>query len=334
LAGFRFLVHPIRAIASLGLCILAAISWFAPPTVTAQAKAADGNGAPELRPLATVLTVERGITCLDSGELAEHVSSWLGTDRIAAPLSIDVHGSPYFARTVWFRIQRGHATVAERRFEPAPARCADLHAAVGLAISLALKASLLDAFIGARAPGEERVSHGSHPFRFGVAALGGVAVLPGVDLGVAISFQYAMAERFAVRLFALGLVGPRGNFQQDQGRFHTQLSLGRLDLCSRLASFTSVNISACAGIAAGAMNVAGEAFPMSRTALIPYLAIANALELDVALSRHWSLTLALDVLVPLRRTSFVVRDDVGAILAAHDLASAGVLLDIGPAYHF
>lgn len=324
-------MHPIRAIASLGLCILAAISWFAPSTVMAQAKPGAGDGAPELRPLTTILTVERGITCLDSGELAEHVTSWLGTDRVAAPLSIDVHGSPYFARTLWFRIQRGSETVAERRFEPAPARCADLHAAVGLAISLALKASLLDTFIDARALGDARHEHS---FRVGVAALGGVAVVPGVDVGAAISFQYAITERFAVRLFALGLLGPRGEFQQDQGRFNTQLGLGRLDLCSRVASLPSLSISACVGIAAGALNVAGEAFPMSRRALIPYVAIANAVELDVELSSHWSLTLAVDVLVPLRRTSFVVRDDMGAVLAAHDLASAGVLLDVGPAYHF
>jgi hypothetical protein len=73
---------------------------------------------------------------------------------------------------------------------------------------------------------------------------------------------------------------------------------------------------------------------MSRHALIPYVAVANAVEADIALSERWSLTVAIDVLVPLRRTSFVVRDQANTVLAAHDLASAGALLAIGPAYHF
>ena len=56
--------------------------------------------------------------------------------------------------------------------------------------------------------------------------------------------------------------------------------------------------------------------------------------LELELSASWSFTLAIDVLVPLRRTSFVVRDQEGAVLAAHDLAGAGALLGLGPAYHF
>jgi hypothetical protein len=161
-----------------------------------------------------------------------------------------------------------------------------------------------------------------------------MAVIPGFDFGASLSFSYAITERFAARILALGLFGPRGDFSEDQGRFKTQLALGRLDVCSRLADFQRLDISACVGIAAGGLNVAGEAFPMSRSALIAYVAVANALELELALSSRWSVTLALDVLVPLRRTSFVVRDQAGTVTATHDLSTAGALLAIGPAYHF
>jgi hypothetical protein len=40
------------------------------------------------------------------------------------------------------------------------------------------------------------------------------------------------------------------------------------------------------------------------------------------------------MLFPLRRTSFVVRDQAGTVIAAHDLATAGALLAVGPAYRF
>jgi hypothetical protein len=304
--------------------MLAAVSWCAPSPVEAQAQ-------PEFQNLAAAVTIDRGLTCLDSEELVEHVASWLGTDRIAEPLTIEVHGSPFFARTVWFRIRRENITLAERRFEPAPARCADLHAAVGLAIALALKASLLDSLIAARTHNDV---HASRPFSIVAQALGGAAVVPGSAFGISASLQLWAAERFAARLSALALLGPQGNFEQDQGRFDTLLTAGRLDVCSRLLDLQSVNISACVGLAAGALHVTGQAFPMSRRALVAYLAVANALELDVELSAHWSLAVELDVLVPLRRTSFVVRDQAGKVLATRGLAAAGAVIAIGPAYHF
>jgi hypothetical protein len=326
---FRFLVpQTIREIACLCCCIVAAVSWFAPTPSEAQAQP---THASEFQNLAAAVTIDRGLTCLDSEELVEHVSSWLGSDRIALPLTIEVRGSPYFARTVWFRIRRENTTLAERRFEPAPARCADLHAAVGLAIALALKASLLDSLVAARPKHDD---HASRYVRIAVQALAGIAVVPGSDFGIGTSLQLWAADRFAARLSALALLGPQGDFARDQGRFETLLATGRLDVCSRLVDLASVDISACVGVAAGALNVTGEAFPMSRRALVAYLAVANALELDIELSAHWSLTIELDLLVPLRRTSFVVRDQTDKVLATHDLAAAGALIALGPAYHF
>jgi hypothetical protein len=155
-----------------------------------------------------------------------------------------------------------------------------------------------------------------------------------MNFGLGSSFQYAVAERFAARLSALGLLGPDGDFEEDQGHFETWLALGRLDICSRLADLDSLDVSACVGIAAGGLYATGEAFPMSRDALIAYLAVSNALELDLELSTRWSLTIAIDVLVPLHRTSFVVRDEAGKVIATHDLAAAGGLIAVGPAYRF
>jgi hypothetical protein len=300
--------------------MLGALSWFAPSPRAAQ--------APELQSLAAAVTIDRGLTCLDSEELVEHVSSWLGSDRIAEGLEIEVHGSPYFARTVWFRIERAGETLAERRFEPAPARCADLHAAVGLAIALALRASLLDSFIGAQTIGTRDSS------RLAAQAVIGVAVIPDADFGISISLQHWLTERFAARLTAIGLHAPFGNFQQEQGRFKTWLAIGRVDLCSRLTHLTALDISACVGLAGGALYATGEAFPITRQALIPYFSIANTIEVDIKLSEHWTLTTEVDVLVPLRRTTFVVRDEEDTVLATHNLAAAGALIAIGPALHF
>ena len=308
--------------------MLAALSWSAASAVTAQGQAPP---APKFQSLAAAVSIDPGVTCLDSEDLVEHVASWLGTDRVSAPLTIEVHGSPHFARTVWFRIRRGSATLAERRFEPAPAGCDDLHAAVGLAIALALKASLLDSVIGARPHGDDPPSHA---YRLDAQALGGVAVIPGADFGLGVSLQRALAERFAARLSAIALLGPFGDFEADEGRFETWLAIGRLDVCSRLADLAGVDIAVCVGVAAGGLHATGQAFPMSRNELIAYVALANALEVDIELGSRWSLAVAVDVLVPLRSTTFVVRDQTGAVTDTHELAGAGALIAIGPAYRF
>jgi hypothetical protein len=159
-------------------------------------------------------------------------------------------------------------------------------------------------------------------------------VIPGLDFGFGLRLQYSFAGHLAARLEVLALLGPHGDFQRDRGRFRTWLTVSRLDVCSRVVELGSLDVSACLGLAVGGLYATGEAFPMSRHALIPYFGVANALELDLELSTRWSLTLAIDVLVPLRRTSFVVRDRTGKVLAEHDLASAGALIGVGPAYRF
>src|SRR5262245_58554465 len=97
--------------------------------------------------LAQVVHVDPGATCLDAGVLIEHIVSWLGTDQVDPGLSIEVVGSTKFSRFVSFRIARHDAELAERRFEPGPARCEDLHAALGLAIALACKATVLNGLV-------------------------------------------------------------------------------------------------------------------------------------------------------------------------------------------
>src|SRR5262245_26408038 len=84
--------------------------------VTARVQAEDADG----RPLEDAVRVDPGATCLQADGLVDHIASWLGTDFIDSSLTIDVRGSPHFARAVRFEVQRGGESVAERRFEPGP----------------------------------------------------------------------------------------------------------------------------------------------------------------------------------------------------------------------
>jgi hypothetical protein len=300
--------------------------WFALATARAQAPA---TPATKPQQLADAVKVEPGATCLDAERLIEHISGWLGGSELAQPLSIQVHGSPHFSRVVWFRIERANTTLAERRFEPAPARCEDLHAAVALAVALAVRASLLDVVIGAPVSTDQ-----ARGWQFGVEALAGFAVMPGAVFGADLRLQRALSRSVAARATLLGLVGPFGDFSHESGGFVSWLFAGRLDLCATLLGSHRARFDLCVGAAAGGLYAVGSAFPESRSALTPYIAVANALELNFELAPRWSLTAALDVFVPLKRTTFVVRDEAGNVVNSHDLAAAGALLSVGPAYQF
>jgi hypothetical protein len=127
--------------------------------------------------------------------------------------------------------------LAERHFEPAPARCDDLHAAVGLAIAMALKASLLDTMLGAPSSAAELATE-QPAWRFGVDALAGLAVMPGSNFGADLYIQRALSRSLAMRVSALGLWGPFGSFPHEAGGFDTTFPLpGRCSQSDRPTAF-------------------------------------------------------------------------------------------------
>jgi hypothetical protein len=291
--------------------------------------AASGRAQTGAVPLSAALEVSPGATCLESERLQDHILGWLGVSKVAQGISIRVQGSPLFARVVSFRIVQGTSTLAERSFEPAPRLCADLHAAVGLAIAMALKASLLESFRAL-----QRAAAPAPAWELGFDAIGGMGVTPGLDAGLVLRVSRALSSSLSARLSGLGAVGPYGTFPHERGGFTAWLATGRLDLCALLFEAGASRFSACVGAVGGALYAAGRAFEPSRDQTVAYLALANALEISLALDAHWSLSLGVNVLVPWLRTTFVVRDPEGHVINAHDIAAAGALFSLGPGYRF
>src|SRR5687768_6813652 len=87
-------------------------------------------------PLADALVVRAGATCLERDRLVAQIRTWFDRDRIDARLVVEVVGDEDDPLKLAFSIRRAERIIAVRRFEPAPDRCADLHAVVGLAIAL------------------------------------------------------------------------------------------------------------------------------------------------------------------------------------------------------
>jgi hypothetical protein len=285
--------------------------------------------AAEHRALSNAVRVTPGATCLRADKLVEDIAGRLGGSALDSDLSIEVRGSPSFARFVEFHLTRAGAIEAERRFEPGPADCEDLHATLALTIALAIKASLRETQgEQASAPGRARA------WQLGAAGLVGLMVAPGAGYGADLRLARAFTQRFAGRLAVFGLWNPDRRFAQSPGSFDVWLVSGRADACAAPPAWVHARLSACLGLAFGGLYARGESLSPSASASQRLLALAGALELAFDLNPAWSLTFALSALVPFERTSFVVRERAGTVVDARDLSLVGGFVSFGPAYNF
>jgi hypothetical protein len=287
--------------------------------------------AAEHRALQSAIRVTPGATCLRADKLVEDIADRLGSSELDSDLSIEVRGSPSFARFVEFRLTRAGAIEAERRFEPGPADCEDLHATLALALALAIKASWRETQ-GERPSAAGRGS--ARAWQLGAAGLVGLMVAPGAGYGADLRLARAFTRRSAGRLAVFGLWNPERTFAHSPGSFDVWLVSGRADACAAPALWAHATFSACLGLAFGGIFARGESFAPSASAARRLLALAGALELAFDLNPAWSLTVALSVLVPFERTSFVVRESAGTVVDTRDLAVVGGFVSFGPAYNF
>lgn len=298
------------------------------------------------------ITVDAGATCLDRDALVDDVQTWLGEGTIDPELSIEVKGSAEAPRVASFRVLRGGRVVAYRRFEPGPARCEHLHAAMGLAIAMALKASLVEEVAPERPAAEPKLapvlpltappadsraaSTASTPAPWGLHAspLAALSVLPDAAFGAEVGLERSLVQFLSVRLSGVVLAARGETFGGAPGTFDAQLVAGRLDVCAAAALTPSLRARGCVGIAVGALRAQGYSYPIALDSIIPWVAAADGIDLLADLDRHWSLDAAVTLVLPLHQDGIVVRDFAGDLVAERRLATFGGLLAIGPVYRF
>ncbi len=323
------------------------VSFFGGLALAAPTRA---SAAEHERPLQDAITVEPGATCLDATALIEHVETWLETGTVDADLSVVVRGSPDRPRTVAFQTLRSGRVIASRRFDPGPERCDHLHAALGLAIAMAIKASLVEEIAGASlaAPAPALPTPASSPIvnpasnsrpearSWALAAdgLAALASLPDVAFGFDARAERTLGASFGVRLgiFAMTSLGER--FEGAAGRFDAWLLAPRVDLCAGVDVWRRARVRGCMGAAVGVIHARGYDLPAPRSAFVRWSAVANGLDVTADLTTNWSLDAGLTLFLPVARNSIVIRDASGRVIEARDLASVGGYFGLGPVYRF
>ena len=309
------------------------------------------------RDLKAVLEVSPGATCLAAETLVEHVRSWLDRYEVAVGVRIEVVGDQLASDAAVITVHTP-AGVIERPFEHGPPACSDLHAVIGLAIAMAIDASVLASLgyevIEGPQPAAQAVDSERPPLlasrpviepvalvpprrsrvRVMAAARGGpwLVILPGIAGGGQLHVELGWRPWFALRAGILG--GGGGPQRLGSGTVQFGLVAGRLDACFGVMR-RRLRPWLCVGPAGGGFQAQGRGFAdAASTAFSPWAAAAIAVELRIAATKVFAVDVMVDAVIPFFKPVVAVRDKdrPGMIGDALTFSPIGVVIGLGGAF--
>ena len=276
------------------------------------------------KPLSGAITFAAGATCLEESRVEAQVQAWLGRDRIAADVRVDVRGSDHDPRAVSFRITHGGKS-HDRRFDHLPEECDDATAVLGLAVALAIDASVLAGVFAPPPPAPP-------PRRLVSVELGvGMEVVPGTSAGAEVGLEYGLADWLSGRL-DVGSQFSSGNAIQDtSGTFDAALGYASPQVCAGGAVAEGVRLELCSGAAVGLVHAQGHGYAQSRSATGPWLVAQGGVRLVATTGFSW--VLDAEGVFPLHVPEFRAESAQGQA-ELRQVNPAGALLSIGPVFFF
>lgn len=356
LAGAVLLLWSRPIAAAPGLWVRSAAAPASPGATLPVPDASPGRApTTNRRPIAAVLRVMPGATCLSAETLAEHVPAWLGRDEVELGVDIEVRGDPFVANAAAITVTTPAGRI-ERAFDDGPPGCSDLHAVLGLAIAMAIDASVLGtlgyevvdppppspaplpASDSERPPLQARRRPVEPPPRLArlraVAAVRGglwAGLVPGLAGGGQLHAELGWRPWFELRVGVLGGYGQRRPL--GTGTVEFGLAAGRLDVCFGVQR-RRLRPRLCIGGAAGASQALTRGLEPGQALVSPWVGAALALELRIVTTRVFAVDVSLDGVVPFFKPSIAVRDPIDASMIVDSVNSApvGAVLAIGGAF--
>lgn len=290
--------------------------------------------------LGDAIVLRPGATCLERDRLVAQIRTWIEIDRIDARLVVEVVGDGSDPRRLAFSLRRGDDVIAVRRFDPAPARCADLHSVVGLAIALAIDATLLENLQrepDPEPPDREPVDPEPEPEpepspRPPQPPVGPVTAPPGprprpkprqwslwsevvgvfsvgAPPGVGGGARFGLYGRWKelVDVGAGALVHSSGAERVGEGSAVLSVAAGRFDVCAgpRLGR---VRLRGCTGLVAGAALAAGRGFDEDSTTRVPWVAVPIGARLEARIAERLSFLFGVEGQAAVIRPNFEAAD--------------------------
>lgn len=297
--------------------------------------------------------------CFTGPDLASRVEMWLGRNEIDQRVSVQVSDLRHRGEGVVFVVTREGKSAAERRLRPREIPCADLTAAVGLAIAMAIDATFLASFLDVEdlRRAEEPPSPTPPPLPAPVAdkpspapklvraepkpvasfvhgalqATGLIGVLPVPTAGGTFSVDVSLSRWVELRLAGLGTFDPA--VQLGSGRVRVGAAAARVSPCL-VQPIDELSVAGCAGLAAGRWVARGEDFDVNHASTLPWVAAVATGEGRLRLGELTSLRFTVEGFVPFVRPSLDVEDGSGRVVASKQAATAGLGISVGPAIAF
>jgi hypothetical protein len=284
---------------------------------------------PGTHSLRSALRVEGADECLDAPVLAQRVSTWLGRPEVDSRLEVRVDATK---DKMGFEVLRKDKLIAERRFSRTVRDCADRRAALGLAIALAIDATILES-IGVPSERVEPGKQQTDRFVLSIPVSGHAMfeVLPEVTAGIQAGFE-ASWERFG---FAVsGLVTTPVTVGVEPGRADVLLAAGRVDGCI-YKWLDRGRLAACPGFAIGRLSAQGKDFDQSLEPEVLWAAATLRLAARLHLIGPFSLEVSADGLLSVVRPHLQVKErDTGRTVTDKALPIAGASLGLGAVFSF
>jgi hypothetical protein len=299
-----------------GVCRSARVGWVI--AVLAFASTVHASDAELIR---ARLRVEPGATCLTAEQLVAEVEPLLDDPYVPGDLMFVVEGSRIDARSARLRVVRGERAIAERAFQPGPELCSHLHAAVGLAIALAINAA------------QEEERSVTRAWSVSGAGLWTYRLLPQFAPGAELLARRGFGEHALLRAGALAAFAfdePLG----ARGTFDATLLVARLDGCARTRLSRRLRAGGCAGVLGGMLHVSGTDVASATSSAVPFVALAAAVDLELELSERWALAFGFSAHFLLHRIQVGLDDASGTRAESRALDRFGLALAIGPVYYF
>jgi hypothetical protein len=264
--------------------------------------------------------VTPGATCVDHDRLALQVRTWLDQPDVDARLRIEVVGDEEHALRLSFTLRRDDEVIAVRAFDPAPERCTDLHAVVGLAIALAIDATVLES-VGVEArttppriepPTVRKTTPkpGAPPrprarqwrMRIDLTGMFTVGHPPGVGGGAKLELGFAWRD--IIDLGVGAMAASSGSEPVGEGAATFSVVGALAQICAG-PPWRRLRPRGCVGVIGGAAIAAGQGFMVDATTRVAWVDLPFGADLRVQLAPRVDFTLGIDGLVALLRPEFV-----------------------------
>lgn len=285
--------------------------------------------------------------CLEASGVRDQIVVWIERETISDRLEIEVRADPDDRNIVHLAIRGDGETLVDRPFEPVPDDCDATHAAVGLAVAIALDSTVLASFLALTPTPNPQPDSQPQPdpqpqpqpnpepqprpkpkpklsLRAQAVLAGGLH--PFFGAGGRVTFTGDPAPWLSLRGSAevtQGLAAPLA----DDAVAVTIID-GRFDICAGRVG-DKVRNHGCLGVAAGPAVSRGLSFPGATRAVSPWVAAIAGWSFGVPLTPSLSLALDLELLVPVSKPRPVITDVEGDVTEALDLPPVGGAFAIG-----